>query len=84
MNTINLVSDSKVETSYGLSPTSPHPPLSNDHVGSEIISIFYYFSLKRVSRNSSEGNTSSSESLGTLVSNVTGRINNTEVPMHIF
>lgn len=39
-STVNLASVSEAETSYRSSPNSPHPSLSSDHMGLEIISIF--------------------------------------------
>lgn len=36
---VDLVSGYKLETSSGPSPDSPHPSISNDHVGPKIISI---------------------------------------------
>lgn len=80
-NTVNLASDSKVETLSRSFPDSPHPSLSNDHMGLEVTSISHDSESEWVYGNSLEEDNSSSRSLDSLIPNFVGRINHAEVPI---
>lgn len=88
-NTIDLVSDYEVETSYasimGTSPNSHVLPLNKDNLELETISIFDDSDSERVSKYSLEENFLSSGSIDAFISNVGGGINHVEVlmPPHV-
>lgn len=64
-----------MEVSYGLSPDTPHPSLSSNHMGPEAIPLYGISNSKIIFGNSLEVDTSSSRSLDALVSNIGGRTN---------
>lgn len=81
--TIDLVSDSEVETTSSFttetSLDSHLPSFDNDHLEPEVITLFDDYDLERVVRNFSEGETSYSQSLDALILNVDERINHVDV-----
>lgn len=67
VNSVDLVRDYDVETSYGLFPNCLHPFFSSDHVGPEVIIISNNSGSEGMSETSMEVETSSSESLDALI-----------------
>lgn len=51
----NLMRDFKMETSFGLSPDSPYPYFSSDHIGPKIITIYDDSGSEGMSETSLEG-----------------------------
>lgn len=82
-STFNLVSDSESGTSYvsrvGTYPNYHLPLLNHDHLKLEVIPLSNYFDLERIFRGSLEEETSSPDSLESLLSNVIREVNHNEV-----
>lgn len=69
-NNVDLMSDYKVETSFGSCSNALHPSPSNDNVGPKIIVLYDDYGLKMVFENLMEEETSYFGPLGILISNV--------------
>lgn len=73
-----------METLSSSSPASPHPSLSSDHVGPEIVHVYDDSKLEKVSGNFLDEETSSSKSLYALISNIGKTTTLVEVPIPLY
>lgn len=82
---VNLASDSKCETSFastmGTSPNSHLTALNHSHLELKVIPLFDKSNSARGFRDSLEGETSSSDLLEVLLSNVSSEVNLVKIIM---